>query len=151
MIGAENRVVANRASNNPDFEDEGDALSGSGPRAITNPAYNQNNREIGEVGELVEQPEVAQFNGVMFNNANYDANALPNDIDNTDLQRPNRVRTGSNLEKLIDEQVSITCGNCHLYSAGANNATQAALQAVPCHMQYSMDGRSRSTDLTSIS
>ena len=149
MVGAENRVVTNRASTTRAFEDEGDALSGSAPRAISNPAYNQNNREIGEVGELVEQPEVAQFyNGPMLNNGNYDANALVNDIDNTDLQRPNRVRSGSNLEKLIDEQVSITCGNCHLYSAGANNryADFRSSGCTSCHMQYSMDGRSRSTD-----
>ena len=148
MIGAENRITEYRATNNPDAEAEGDSLSGSSPRAVTNPAYNQNNREIGEVGRLVEQPEVAQFNGPMFNNANYDANALPNDIDNTDAQRPNRVRTGSNLEKLVDEQVNITCGNCHLYSAGANNryADFRSSGCTSCHMQYSMDGRSRSTD-----
>jgi hypothetical protein len=148
MIGAENRVVENRASSNPSLAQEGDALSGSAPRAITNPAYNANNREIGEVDRLVEQPEVAQFNGPMFNNANYDANALANDIDNTDPQRPNRVRTPSNLERLIDEQVSITCGNCHLYSAGANNryADFRSSGCTACHMQYSMDGRSRSTD-----
>lgn len=148
MVGAENRITEYRATNNPDAENEGDSLSGSAPREVTNPAYNQNNREIGEVGRLVEQPEVAQFNGPMLNNANYDANALPNDIDNTDLQRPNRVRTGSNLEKLIDEQVNITCGNCHLYSAGANNryADFRSSGCTSCHMQYSMDGRSRSTD-----
>jgi hypothetical protein len=149
MIGAENRVVENRASTNPDFIEEGDALSGSSPRAVQNPAYNVNNREIGEVNRLVEQPELAQFNtGEIYNNFNFDANALPNDLDNTDLQRPNRVRPNSNLEKLVDEQVSITCGNCHLYSAGANNryADFRSSGCTSCHMQYSLDGRSRSTD-----
>ena len=149
MIGAENRVVENRASNNPELLEEGDALSGSAPRAIENPAYNANNRLVGEVNRLVEQPEVAQYNtGDIYNNFNYDSNALPNDIDNTDPQRPNRVRTGSNLERLIDEQVSITCGNCHLYSAGANDryADFRSSGCTACHMEYSLDGRSRSTD-----
>jgi nitrate/TMAO reductase-like tetraheme cytochrome c subunit len=148
MVGLENRIPEYRASNNRQFADEGDALSGAAPRALTNPAYNANNREIGEVGSLVEQAEYAQFNGIMFNNPGFDANQLPNDIDNTDPQRPNRIRTGSNLEKLVDEQVSITCGNCHLYSAGANNryADFRSSGCTACHMQYSMDGRSRSTD-----
>jgi hypothetical protein len=149
MIGAENRVAENRASTNPALLEEGDALSGSAPRAIDNPAYNATGRLIGEVNRLVEQPEVAQYNtGDIYNNFNYNAAALANDIDNTDIQRPNRVRNGSNLERLVDEQVSITCGNCHLYSAGANNryADFRSSGCTACHMQYTMDGRSRSSD-----
>lgn len=130
------------------YANEGNALADVSPRAVTNPAYTPNSRAIGEVGRLIEQPEYAQFNGPMQGNTAWDANTLANDIDNTDDDRPNRARTGSNLQKLIDEQVMITCGDCHLYSAGANNryADFRSSGCTACHMQYSMDGRSRSTD-----
>jgi hypothetical protein len=143
MVGAENRIPDYRG-----YEDEGNALSGSAPRDVENKTYNPVARIIGEVGRLVEQPEIAQYNGVMFNNNSYNAANLPNDIDNTDINRPNRVSQDSYLEKLIDEQVSITCGNCHLYSAGNNDryGDFRSSGCTSCHMQYSLDGRSRSTD-----
>lgn len=130
------------------YLNEGNALADVSPRAVSNPAYTPNARAIGEVGNLIEVPEYAQYNGPMYQNQSWTAAALTNDIDNTDPRRPNRVRTGSNLQKLIDEQVTITCGDCHLYTAGANNryADFRSSGCTACHMQYSMDGRSRSTD-----
>ena len=149
MVGVENRVPENRASYNRELEDEGDALSGSAPRAVSNPSYNPMARLTGEVDRLLEQPEIGGYRDpAIFNNPSYDANNLENDLDILDPQRQNRVRTGTNLERLIDEQVSITCGNCHLYSAGNNDryADFRSSGCTACHMQYSMDGRSRSTD-----
>ena len=127
---------------------DGDSLSDSAPRAVENPNYDPLNRLVGEVGKLLEQPEKAQLDGPMFNNAVYNANNLADFVDNTDPQRPNRVQTGSPLETLIDEQVNVTCGDCHLYSAGANNryADYRSSGCTACHMEYSYDGRSRSGD-----
>ena len=58
----------------------------------------------------------------MYNNGVYDADTLANHIINDPAEGPiNTIRSGSPLETLIDEQVNITCGDCHLYSAGNNN------------------------------
>jgi hypothetical protein len=52
-----------------------------------------------------------------FNNPNYSAAAIG--------RRPERRRHGSSpnspLEHLYHEQISFTCGDCHLGSAGQNN------------------------------
>ena len=74
-----------------------------------------------------------------LNNTTYDANYADN---------PFRLRTGSKMAELMTEQVSITCGNCHLYSAGNNNryADYRSSGCTACHMEYSFDGRSRSND-----
>ena len=84
----------------------------------------------------------------MVDNGNYIAANLENHIINAnqDPQKPNRGR--SPLETLIDEQVNVTCGDCHLYSAGANNryADFRSSGCTSCHMEYSYDGRSRSGD-----
>lgn len=144
-VGVDNRIQEYRGRNQ-----SGDSLADSAPRAASNPAFNQTNADIGEVGRLVEQPELAQFFGAMRDNGIYDANTLANHVINAnqDQARPNRVRYGSPLEHLIDEQVSITCGDCHLYSAGANNryADFRSSGCTACHMEYSYDGRSRSGD-----
>lgn len=145
VAGVENRIQEYRGRNQ-----SGDSLSDSAPRSVRNPAFNQANAEIGEVGRLVEQPELAAFNGPMRDNGVYDATALANHVinNNQDQARPNRIREGSPLEHLYDEQVSITCGDCHLYSAGANNryADFRSSGCTACHMEYSYDGRSRSGD-----
>lgn len=149
LVGVKNRIPEYRPENSRLAEDEMDALSDSAPRAVENPAYNENDRITGEVGRLVEQPELAQFDGPMYNNGTYDANTLANHIiDDPQEGFLNTVRSGSPLETLVDEQVSITCGDCHLYSAGNNNryADYRSSGCTACHMEYSYDGRSRSTD-----
>ena len=112
------------------------------------PSYNAATREVGEVGQMVEQPEKAGYRGEMYQNPLYDAATLANYLDNTDPARPNRVRYGSPLETLYDEMVSITCGDCHLNSAGQNDryADFRSSGCTSCHMEYSYDGRSRSGD-----
>ena len=144
-LGLDNRIPEYRGR-----DKDGDSLADSAPRNVNHPAYNPNNREVGEVGRLLEQPEAAQWNGAMRDNATYDANTLANHIinNNQDPQRPGRVRTGSPLDTLMTEAISITCGDCHLYSAGANNryADFRSSGCTACHMEYSYDGRSRSDD-----
>ncbi|MCA9543265.1 MAG: hypothetical protein KC613_02715, partial [Myxococcales bacterium] len=142
-VGVDNRIPENR---NLDQNTASDVS----PRAVQNPNYNPNNRDVGEVGRLQEHAELAQFTGTMRDNGNYAAANLPNHIINAnqDPAKPNRVRAGSPLEHLIDEQISMTCGDCHLYSAGANNryADFRSSGCTACHMEYSYDGRSRSGD-----
>lgn len=146
-VGVDNRIPEYRG---PQFD--GNTAGDTAPRAVQNPAYNGANREVGEVGRLVQAPEYANYaNGPMRNNQGiYDANTLANHIYNAneDPQKPNRVKAGSPLEHLIDEQISITCGNCHLGNAGANNryADFRSSGCTGCHMEYSYDGRSRSGD-----
>jgi hypothetical protein len=142
--------IASTEGAQPQYVQEGNALSDTAPRAVSNPNYDPNDREIGEVGSLAEEQEYAQFNGPMRDNQAYNANNLNGDIqpDNLAGRKANRMIKGSNLEKLFSEQITITCGNCHLYSAGDNNryGDFRSSGCTACHMQYSMDGRSRSTD-----
>jgi hypothetical protein len=153
LVGVKNRIPGNRPENSRAADDDSDTLSDSSPRAVTNPAYVENERLTGEIGSLVEQPELAQFDGAaggpMYNNGVYDANTLANHIIDDPAEGPiNTIRSGSPLETLVDEQVNITCGDCHLYSAGNNNryADYRSSGCTACHMEYSYDGRSRSTD-----
>ncbi|MEE2645320.1 MAG: hypothetical protein VYD19_10340 [Myxococcota bacterium] len=148
IVGVDSRI---QEHNQPRYEAEGYALAEAAPRPVENPTYDPNNRQIGEVGMLLQQREIAQYGpgNELWQNPSYDANNLNNDLSNNiDPAKPNRVLYNSNLDKLIDEQVSITCGNCHLYSAGNNDrfADFRSSGCTACHMQYSMDGRSRSQD-----
>jgi hypothetical protein len=124
-------------------------------RAISNPDYIQNQANIGAVGRLIEFPVSSQYNVQggfqIFNNAFYDANNLANDLYNAAEQNgayTNRVRPNSALATLYHEQIAFTCGDCHLGSAGANNrfGDFRSSGCTACHMAYSPDGRSRSTD-----
>jgi hypothetical protein len=144
-VGVENRIPEHRGR-----DKDGDSLSDTAPRAVSNPGYNPNAREVGEVGRLVEAPEKAQFDGEMRNNGLYDANTLANYVTNAneDRERPGRVKYNTPLETLIDEQINITCGDCHLWSAGQNDryADFRSSGCTACHMEYSYDGKSRSGD-----
>ena len=153
-MGVENRIPEYRASNSPGGLEatDGDSLADSAPRAVENPIYNEAVREVGEVGRLVEQPELAQWGpgNLFWENFEINVDNLANGIYDADQRptHPNTIKLGSTFEKLIDEQVSITCGNCHLYSAGDNNrfGDFRSSGCTACHMEYSYDGRSRSTD-----
>ncbi len=143
MTGSDNLIPEHRGL-------DGDGAADTAFRAIVNPNYNNLTRAVGEIGRLLEQPELAQWNGPMRDNPIYDSPTLPNHIVNAaqDPQRPNRIRNDSPLRHLVDEQVSITCGDCHAGSAGQNDryADFRSSGCTACHMEYSFDGRSRSTD-----
>lgn len=113
---------------------------------------------VGAVGELRQQPEYAQFSPSDLGNPNnfynnqefYDADDMADDVytaaDGPGMQ--NRLKNDSPLAHAFREAVSITCGDCHLGSSGANNRYGDFRSAgcTACHMEYSPDGRSRSTD-----
>ena len=148
MIGVDSIFPENRNL-------DSDSLAEYTFRPVSNPGYNPGNRVVGETGELRQIYEYAGYypgpNSQIRNNpANYAAANLPNHVYAAaeDPQRPFRVRANSPLEHLVMEQVTITCGDCHAGSAGANNryADFRSSGCTTCHMQYSLDGRSRSTD-----
>jgi len=130
-----------------------------GFRSIINPNFVSNllntGTKMGAIGELYEFPVISQF-GIeggnnLYNNLNYDANNLTNDlytINDNNGDQTNAIRVNSNLSRLYQEQIAFTCGNCHLGSAGANNrfGDYRSSGCTACHMAYSPDGRSRSTD-----
>ena len=124
-------------------------------RAIYNPDYVRDQTNIGAVGSLIEFPVFSEYNQQggfkLLNNAFYDANNLANDLYTVAEQNgayTNRVRDNSALANLYHEQIAFTCGDCHLGSAGANNrfGDFRSSGCTACHMAYSPDGRSRSTD-----
>ncbi len=132
-----------------------DTAADLGFRAVNNPGYAPDPNNIGAVGSLIEFPVYSQFNTQggfqIFNNAFYDANNLANDLYTAAEQNgtyTNRVRPNSALATLYHEQIAFTCGDCHLSSAGANNrfGDFRSSGCTACHMAYSPDGRSRSTD-----
>ena len=132
-----------------------DTAADVGFRAVQNPDFFYNASNIGAVGQLIQFPVISQYNqpgGIqLINNAFYDANNLANDLYNANEQngtRTNRIRPNSALASLYKEQIAFTCGDCHLGSAGANNrfGDFRSSGCSACHMQYSPDGRSRSTD-----
>ena len=138
---------------NPVVENQGlyqDTAADFSYRGTQNPNFNAGTAKVGEVGRTLPVPEYAAFTGPMYNNAGLTAAGLNADII-TAAENPantNKVRADSNLAKLYQTQISITCGDCHAGSAGANNryADFRSSGCTTCHMEYSMDGRSRSTD-----
>ncbi len=118
-----------------------------GFRAVSDPNFNAGSAATGAVESLVEAPVFSRFGanspGEIFNNAEFFAAAL-----NDDVNANNSVIPGSPLSKLFHEQVSSTCGDCHLGSAGANNRAGdfRSSGCSACHMQYSLGGRSGSSD-----
>ena len=124
-------------------------------RYISNPDYNPITTSIGGVGKLNEFPVISQYNQPgalnLFNNAFYDANNLANDLyaaNEENGAKTNQIRPNSALANLYHEQIAFTCGDCHLGSAGANNrfGDFRSSGCTACHMAYSPDGRSRSSD-----
>ncbi|MFN0059690.1 MAG: hypothetical protein ACKVX7_14630 [Planctomycetota bacterium] len=139
-MGAANAVPANQGL----YEDTAGDYAW---RAVTDPDFVFVPTTIGPVGELIEYPVYSVRNQFgpddIFLNPNYLAAALDDDV-NPD----NSVITGSPLANLFHEQISFTCGDCHLGSAGANNryGDFRSSGCTACHMRYSSSGRSDSTD-----
>ena len=137
--GEENRVPSNRGL-------YGDTASDYAFRTVVDPDW-VFGTEWGTVPMLQEQPVYSVFGRTgpndVFNNANYHAAALNDDVD-----AQGRLIPGSPLSHLYQEQVAFTCGDCHLGSAGANNryADFRSSGCTACHMQYSLSGRSGSGD-----
>ena len=106
----------------------------------------------GSVGRVQMLPERAVYGDRtgIYENPIYDANQFANYVYDGTVAgyAANRVVEGSPLEHTFMEAVGITCGDCHLGSRGANNryGDFRSSGCTSCHMEYSTDGRSRSTD-----
>jgi hypothetical protein len=148
-IGVDNAVPENQGK----FQDTASDYS---YRGTVDPNFNAADAEIGQIGRTIEVPEYAGYTGGenWRNNPTLTAANLADDQYNsnnfvTDQAEDNgKVRTGSDLAKLYQTQITITCGDCHAGSRGANNryADFRGAGCTSCHMEYSPDGRSRSTD-----
>lgn len=142
-VGVEGRVEGSRGR-------DGDSLADSAARAVARPGFEAAAAAVGEVGALVELPDHAQVGGPLARDAAFLAGRLGEGLISAaeDPARPNRVRAGSALEALVDAQLAMSCGDCHLWSAGANNryADYRASGCTACHMPYSPDGRYRGRD-----
>ncbi|HEX6885031.1 MAG TPA: hypothetical protein VF530_16770 [Planctomycetota bacterium] len=115
-----------------------------GVRAVSDPSPILT--EVGSVARVLEYPVYSRFGvagGVWNNLAQFSAAAV-----NDDQLVDGRVVTGSPLMQLYNEQISFTCGDCHLGSAGANNRAGdfRSSGCTACHMPYSLGGRSGSND-----
>ncbi|MGE3174252.1 MAG: hypothetical protein AB7O97_16610 [Planctomycetota bacterium] len=125
-----------------------DTAADLGVRDLTDPGWSLDPNVIGPVPLLVEMPVHSKRNVTaadqLNNNPNYLAPALVDDVD----PATNRVLTNSPLHHLFMEQVSFTCGDCHLGSAGNNNRSgdYRSSGCTACHMPYSLGGRAGSRD-----
>ncbi len=121
--------------------------SDMGFRAVTDPGFAVDPAVIGPVPNLIEYPVFSVFGSTgpldIFNNPAYDAANLASGV-----LANNQTQTDSPLANLFHEQISFTCGDCHLGSAGANNryGDFRSSGCTACHMRYSQDGRSRISD-----
>lgn len=140
-IGMENQVTENVGQHH-------DTASDLAFRAKTDPNFQAGTALVGAIERLIETPVYALFGTtgarqIFNNNARYNAAGLADDR-NPD----NSVITGSPLADLFVEQVTFTCGDCHLGSAGQNNRAGdfRSSGCSACHMPYSLTGRSGSND-----
>lgn len=139
-VGIESAVAASQGLHE-------DTAADTGFRAVEDLAYLGNQSLVGAVSRLLEYPVFSERNvsgpEQIFQNPAYDAAQLADDVD-----AENRAIAGSPLANLYLEQVAFTCGDCHLGSAGANNRAGdfRSSGCTACHMPYSLDGKSRSTD-----
>ncbi len=137
-----------------DQQDIYDNTAGSyGFRAISDPNWVYNPDEVGRVGELLEFPEYAVWNDPngVYDNPVYDSNQFANYVyaDNEEGgTRTNGIKQGTPLADILIETVALTCGDCHLGSAGANNryGDFRSSGCTSCHMEYTYSGRTNSTD-----
>lgn len=122
-------------------------------RYVSDPTWTYDSNEVGRVGTLLEFPERAVYGetGGIYDNAIYDSTQLANYVwaqGESNEYAQNQIKTGQPMEDLLIETVAFACGDCHLGSAGQNNryADFRSSGCTACHMEYSYDGRSRSTD-----
>jgi hypothetical protein len=140
-IGMQNQVPANAGLHH-------DTAADMGFRTATDPHFDVSTAVVGAVGQIVETAVHAVFGSnaphhIFNNNAEYNAAGLADDR-NAD----NSVITDSPLARLFVEQVSFTCGDCHLGSAGQNNRAgdYRSSGCSSCHMPYSLTGRAGTHD-----
>ena len=133
-----------------------DTAADWGNRDRDDPAWMQRG-VFGAVERVMEVPEHGLFAPTdpgdphnFRDNPAYSAAEMVGDVygEEDGLRFTNRMKSDSELSRAFMEAVSITCGDCHLGAAGANNryGDFRSSGCTACHMEYSPDGRSRSTD-----
>lgn len=127
----------------------GDTAADYGFRAVVDPAYD--GALVGRVQSLEEMPELAVYGGDgIFQNPMYDANDLVDQVywDTSGEQYTNAIIPGTPLADLYRQTISSACGYCHLGSAGFRSRAGdfRSSGCTACHMEYALDGRSRSGD-----
>ena len=116
-------------------------------RAVTDQDFVLDVNSVGAIGTLLEFPVYSARNAngreTSYRNDQVTSANLVNDV-----EADGRVKSDTWLARLMHEQFSFTCGDCHLGSAGANNryGDFRSSGCTACHMPYSLDGRSRSRD-----
>lgn len=144
-VGLENNVAEQRGLWN-------DTAAGWGWRARTDPTWRGASDRVGSVGRVEALPERAVYGdrSGIFQNPIYDATQFANYVYDGTVRgyAANRMVEGSPLEHTFFEAIGITCGDCHLGSRGQNDryGDFRSSGCTSCHMEYSTDGRSRSTD-----
>ena len=140
-IGSENKIAENQ-------DLYGDTAADTGFRAVTDPEYDPGSASLGGVGSLLEFPVYSVRNGDGAMNIDEHPELYDAAVIGAGQNADGTVVTGSPLANLYHEQVAFTCGDCHLGSAGANNryGDYRSSGCTACHMQYSLDGRSRISD-----
>src|SRR4029078_11024187 len=116
-------------------------------RAQQDANYNAATAVVGAIARVIETPTYSIFGDtttphhIFNNNTEYNAAGLADD-----RNPKNSVITDSPLARLFIEQVTFTCGDCHLGSAGQNNRAGdfRSSGCSACHMPYSLTGRSGS-------
>ncbi|MEE8105607.1 MAG: hypothetical protein V3T86_08755 [Planctomycetota bacterium] len=135
--GADSKLAANTGHENTE--------SDMAFRAVADGSFDP--AIVGAVASLLEFPV---YSGRFDTSPDTLRNNDAFNVANVNLQQnaDGTVQTGSELAKLYHEQIAFTCGDCHLGSAGANNryGDFRSSGCTACHMPYSLDGRSRSSD-----
>jgi hypothetical protein len=127
-----------------------DTAADVGWRAVQNLGFSLAGAEVGAVSRLIEAPEHAVFGASgpldVFNNPQYFAAALADDR-NAD----NSLITDSPLANLFQEQVTFTCGDCHLGARARTTAqaTSAARAARPATCPTAWAGAAAAATRTS--
>ncbi len=123
-----------------------------GWRARTDPDWRGASDLVGSVGRVNALPERAVFGdrSGIYANPIYDSTQFNNYVYDGTVRgfAANRIIEGSPLEHTFFEAVGVTCGDCHLGSRGQNDryGDFRSSGCTACHMEYSVDGRSRTTD-----
>ncbi len=125
-------------------------------REQEDPSWVYNPDQVGRVGRLEEiETGIANYGelGGLFQSNTYTAAAMNDQLyANQNVggiqTYANQVENGSPLHDVLMEAVVGGCADCHAYSSGANNryADFRSSGCTACHMEYSFDGKSRSTD-----
>jgi hypothetical protein len=119
-----------------------------GAAAVTNPDYNADNRQIGEVADLQKPEEISGAN--FLSNPVYSADSVNNSLElgNSNADNYPNGMNSSTAESLFQEVLNQACAGCHLQGKYRNNRAGDYRSAgcTACHFETTVLGRSSSND-----